>query len=100
MSIERTSKKTPVEQQSVKEPSVEQPSLEPTCDMPLFDEQLPDQRCVDLEYLLLSLPASSWVITVRDTSTSLGEDLGGEECSEPEVDGKTRLGKFTGRRRL
>jgi hypothetical protein len=65
--------------------------VEPTSETP-FDEQLPDRRCVDLEYLLLSLPRSTWVITPRETNTSLGEDL--------PVGGRTPVSKFTGRRRL
>ena len=64
-------------------------------DTSLIDGQLPEKRCVDLEYLLLNLPRSSWVITLEETHeethTSLGEDLPG---------GRTRVGKFTGRRRL
>jgi hypothetical protein len=75
----------------------------------LFEQELPEKRCVDLEYLLLSLPPSPWVITVKegekveeDASTSLGEDLGveGLESGPESGRGKTRVGKFTGRRRL
>jgi hypothetical protein len=84
----------------------------------LFDAELPEKRCVDLEYLLLSLPHSPWVITMQevaeveemrelkelkemeeDASTSLGEDIGvGERRAS--CGGRTRVGKFTGRRRL
>ena len=77
--------------------SKENTTVEPTLDLPLFEGELPDKRCVDLGYLLLSLPPSSWVITVRESNTSLGEDLPVEEHP---VGGKTRVGKFTGRRRL
>jgi hypothetical protein len=68
----------------------------------VFDQELPDKRCVDLEYLLFTLPPrSAWVITVEDANTSLGEDLGGEagESRKP-CGGQTRIGEFTGRRRL
>jgi hypothetical protein len=78
----------------------------------LFEQELPEKRCVDLEYLLLSLPPSPWVITVKgvkeveeleDANTSLGEDLGAEKAPESGHEsgrGRTRVGKFTGRRRL
>ena len=69
------------------------------------DDELPNRRCIDLEYLLLSLPRSTWVVRLEGTevatgtetgadpaATSLGEDLPGG--------GRTRLGKFRGRRRL
>ena len=72
--------------------SKEKTAVEPTFDTPLFEGELPDKRCVDLEYLLLSLPPSPWVITMEESNTSLGEDL--------PVRGRTRVGKFTGRRRL
>jgi hypothetical protein len=59
--------------------------------------ELPDRRCIDLEFLLLSLPASAWVVTVRESHTSLGEDL---PIADNLVGGRTRVGQFTGRRRL
>jgi hypothetical protein len=59
-----------------KEPteSKEKSTVEQTLEMALFEEPLPEKRCVDLEYLLLSMPRSSWVIT-PDAHTSIGEDL-------------------------
>jgi hypothetical protein len=68
---------------------------------PLFEQELPEKRCIDLEYLLLTLPSSLWVITVADANTSLGEDLGADIAESLKIGGgKTRVGTFTGRRRL
>lgn len=78
--------------------------MEPIFDIPLFEGELPEKRCIDLEYLLLSLPASPWVITVEEVqkaNTSLGEDLPEDlPVRDNPVGGTTRIGKFTGRRRL
>jgi hypothetical protein len=76
---------------------------------PLFEElpelpELPHKRCIDLEYLLLSLPS---VREVQEASTSLGEDIGADAEESLSVSlspnvrgGRSRIGKFTGRRRL
>jgi hypothetical protein len=92
-----------IDRSSKEKLSVERQSVKPRSEVPVFEEELPDARCIDLEYLLLSLPPSHWVITVQERNTSLGEDLG-EECLEAtvgaSVGGTTRVGKFTGRRRL